>query len=113
MSIKKDTSLTEGCVALIVAFVIILPLTLLLKGWMLTKLWAMFIVPTFGLPVLTYDMALGIALLIGAITKQDLSRLAKKEQEESLMQLTLTSLMQAIMEPLVIIGLAYIIVWLF
>jgi hypothetical protein len=43
-------------------------LTALLNGWVLTKLWAWFIVPTFNLPTLTLFPATGLAITVGFLT---------------------------------------------
>jgi len=40
------------------------------EGFVFLKLWAWFVVPTFGLPMLTIPVAIGLALLIGFLTHQ-------------------------------------------
>jgi hypothetical protein len=40
------------------------------EGFVLTKLWMWFVVPTFGLPMLTIPVAIGLALIVGFLTHQ-------------------------------------------
>ncbi len=42
----------------------------LLDGWVLSKLWAWFMVPIFHMPALSVPQSIGIALVIGYLTKQ-------------------------------------------
>ena len=56
-------------IGLIIAFGFVF-LSACLDGWALSVLWGWFIVPIFGLPVLTQVQALGVALVMGFMTKQ-------------------------------------------
>lgn len=40
------------------------------SGYVLSILWGWFIVPTFGLPMLSIPAAIGVALIAGFLTKQ-------------------------------------------
>ena len=42
----------------------------ILSGYVLSVLWGWFIVSTFGLPLLTIPVAIGIMLVVGYMTKQ-------------------------------------------
>lgn len=54
-----------GIVAMIgVWLVVITPLLVLLNGWVLTKLWAWFIVTGFGVEPIGIATALGISLIV-------------------------------------------------
>lgn len=59
-----------SCSAAILYSAITMPLTLMLRGWTLQTLWAWFIVPVFGLTVLTVPRAIGLSLLISFVTLQ-------------------------------------------
>lgn len=48
--------------------VVAVPLAIL-RGFVLTKLWAWFVVPFFGLPALSIPLAIGISLLIGFLAQ--------------------------------------------
>ncbi|TAL42349.1 MAG: hypothetical protein EPN91_08195 [Salinibacterium sp.] len=55
------------------AVVVSIPLsvvTALVRGWAVAKLWGWFVVPVFGLPLLSYAAAFGLALLTGLLTHQ-------------------------------------------
>lgn len=69
-------------IKVIFAFLSSVVLTLL-HGFVLATLWAWFIVTTFGAPVLTIPVALGIYLLIRFITT-DINR-ADSEREDAIM----------------------------
>jgi hypothetical protein len=60
-----------GCIAFVGLLVVMAVLGILLKAFVLTKLWAWFIVPLFpGAPSLTMAQAYGIALVIAMVTHQ-------------------------------------------
>jgi Na+(H+)/acetate symporter ActP len=40
------------------------------SGYVLSILWGWFIVPTFGLPMLSIPVAIGLALIVSYLTKQ-------------------------------------------
>lgn len=44
--------------------------TITWEGFVLTKLWAWFVVPTFGLPMLTIPIAIGICIIAAFLTHQ-------------------------------------------
>lgn len=50
--------------------IVVIGLLSIWEGFVLTKLWAWFVVPTFGLPVLTIPIAIGLALLVGLLAHQ-------------------------------------------
>jgi hypothetical protein len=56
-----------------VGFVGLIAGSAILKGFVLTILWGWFVVPIFHLPQLTIAPAIGIALVIGYLTKEQQS----------------------------------------
>ena len=50
---------------LILLGIILTPLALIWRGWVLTKLWAWFVVPVFGLPALGIATAIGLSVVVG------------------------------------------------
>ena len=52
------------------------------SGYVLSILWGWFMVPVFHLPTLSIPTAIGIALVIGYLTKQDMSNLKKEEDRK-------------------------------
>lgn len=62
-----NISIALGCAFLIPVIV----LAQILRAWAITKLWAWFITPTWHMDPPTYGVALGIAVLVGMLTKED------------------------------------------
>ena len=56
-SIVVIVATVVGAIALVFA-------SMLLWAWALLLLWGWFIVPTFGVPVLTYPLAIGLSLTV-------------------------------------------------
>lgn len=54
--------------ALLLISIVMLPIGLLLKGYVLSVLWSWFIVTKFGLPPLAIAEALGLAIIVGYFT---------------------------------------------
>jgi hypothetical protein len=54
---------------LIVSLIAWLPLAAL-NGWAIATLWAWFIVPTFGLPVITWQQSIGLGIVVAYLTYQ-------------------------------------------
>jgi hypothetical protein len=63
---KEDGMKLLGCFGLIALLV----LNVILTGWVLSILWAWFIVPVFSAPALSIPYALGVALVVGMMTHQ-------------------------------------------
>ena len=59
----------------------------LLNGVTLMLLWGWFMVPTFGLPVISLVQAIGIGMVIGFLTFQHIPR--NKEEEKEMIALAL------------------------
>ena len=62
---KKETF--AGCFA-VLAVVVLTPASAILSGWVLSKLWAWFMVPALNLPALTIPAAIGISLVVSYLT---------------------------------------------
>ena len=61
-------TLTLMVVAAIPILLILLVPVVLLNGWMLKTMWGWFIVPTFGLKVLSIGQALGVSMVASLFT---------------------------------------------
>lgn len=53
----------------------------ILNGWVLSVLWAWFLVPSFGLPALKIPAAIGIATVVGMLTSQYIHNNESEEDE--------------------------------
>lgn len=69
-------------VGIIIAFFALAFVSACWSGYVLSILWGWFMVPVFHLPVLSIPTAIGIALVIGYLTKQSTSDLEKKEDHK-------------------------------
>ena len=71
MSKKADLGLKLlGALALVPLSVLFVAGLVTLDGWILTKLWAWFVVTTFHLPPLTIAPAIGLTGTVGYLTHQ-------------------------------------------
>jgi hypothetical protein len=67
------------------------------NGYVLVTLWKWFMVPTFKLAPLTTAQALGLALLISFLTRQDMSNIKKTDEDRDLTTILFTSLIKTLM----------------
>lgn len=67
----KDSEKVAGLLILLFAGIPgMIAISAILNGFVLTKLWAWFIVPQFGLVALRIPFAIGISLVVGFLTHQ-------------------------------------------
>lgn len=52
----------------LVGFIVLLVISNILNGWVLSLLWSWFFVPTLGLPHLSVIQAIGVAMVITYLT---------------------------------------------
>ena len=82
-------------------------LTTILRGYVLTILWAWFIIPTFpSMPVLHVVPALGISLMINYLCKD--GNLDKNEDEDKWVAFS-KAIILAIAKPFMVLGIAWIV----
>lgn len=100
-----------GIIGGIFAVVIgIMILRTLLYGWVLTKLWAWFMVPIFGIRPLSIPEGLGIALVVGMLTVQHIPTKFKDEKNGIKLESSSTNTFGGIfINPLVTLLVGYII----
>ena len=63
----KKSKLKDDAIVLFGLLLGMVPITLL-QSFVLVKLWVWFIVPVFGLPILTIVPAIGLRLIVGYLT---------------------------------------------
>lgn len=71
-----------------------------IKGWVLTVMWKWFVIPVFDLPPIKLVYSIGIAMIMGFLTKT--VNTAKTESDNKLVALSL-------LRPFIVLGLGYII----
>ena len=76
------------------------------KGYVLTVLWAWFVVPTFGLPALAVAPAIGLSLLVSFLTHQGD---AIKEPEGSSLERTSKAVSLALVMPALVLGIGWVV----
>ena len=72
---KKNELTVSECIGLLIAA----PISAIVRGFVLQKLWLWFIVVQFNQPPITIPVALGIATLVGLLTHQDNSKETKQD----------------------------------
>lgn len=56
----------------------------IMNGWVMSILWSWFIVPLFGLPLLSIPQSIGFALVIGILTKNQTNSNSKDKDTSTL-----------------------------
>lgn len=95
-------SALAGCLLLIVTFVA----GTILRGWVLSVLWGWFVVPFFGLTMLSIPLALGISLLVGILTKEDTDCVKPERSTEEAWAYSISSIL---LGPLLVLLFGFII----
>ena len=76
------------------------------KGYVLTALWAWFVVPTFGLPALAIAPAIGIAMVVSFLTHQSD---ASKEPDGDLSARMSRSIAHTLLMPALVLGIGWVV----
>lgn len=85
--------------------------TTIYSGWVLTKLWAWFVIPTFAAPMLSIPIAIGLALIVNYLTYQ--MDAAKKDEEKDAAIVVLKAVLIGLFKPTFALLIGWIITfWL-
>lgn len=114
MSGFRSTSLDNSSIVLVVlaifglipALFLVLALSSILNGWVLSILWGWFISPVFGVPLITVGQAIGLAMVISYLTYQHVDSNTKKEDTTTQYVSIFVAL---ILRPFITLGIAYIV----
>lgn len=87
-------------------FLALIPLSAMWRGYVLTVLWAWFVMPTFGLPALGIAPAIGLALVVSFLTHQ--SDAAKKPEGDFAERMA-TAVAYAFLLPLLVLGIGWVV----
>ena len=87
-----------------VTVVVVSVLAYIWHGWVLTILWTWFCVPVFNLPQLSLGPAIGVSLLVGYLTHQQLPRDDAPWKKQFIHNLSVV-----IVRPAVALGIGWII----
>jgi hypothetical protein len=78
------------------------------RGFVLTKLWLWFIVPTFGLPKLSIPIAIGLALVVGLLTEHSNQHKDDRETSDKV-----AAIIGSLLTPFLVLLCGYIVtLWL-
>lgn len=100
---KGETDGAEAAVGCLLMIGLV-PVTVLMKGWTVQCLWAWFAVP-LGVPAVGFWLATGVGLLASALA----GRAGKRpDPDESPMQAVFWAAMNAVVYPLVLLGLGLV-----
>lgn len=69
MSDKSKEEVKDGCIISVVGIVLIAPFSIL-RGFVISKLWAWFVTSSFGIPSIGIAASIGISLLVSYLTYQ-------------------------------------------
>ena len=100
---KRDDLDVIGCFGVIAWMVIMIPLSTVLSGWVLTHLWLWFVVPVFNLPVLPIAPAIGLSLIVSYMTDHNCETDSNKEND-SVLTVLISGTLRVLSKPI----LAYI-----
>ena len=88
--------------AFLASIIVLVVISSILRGYVLSVLWGWFVVPTFGLPALSIPIAIGISLIL-AFTTHQIS--VKKEEDKSFG----TQFSNIILYPLLTLAIGWIV----
>jgi uncharacterized membrane protein len=82
-------------IGIVATFIVCAFLSALYSGYVLSVLWAWFVVPTFGLPALTIPVAIGLALIVSFMAKSD----AEEKTDDEITSKIVSAVVKAILKP--------------
>ena len=71
-----------GVLGFVIGFIAVMAASSVANGFVLGILWKWFVVPVFGLSALTLPQSMGIALIVGSLTRTYTGDLATKEEPQ-------------------------------
>lgn len=92
---ESGATVGVGCVAVL----LLIPIGILLKGFVISQLWAWFFVP-FGLPSISLAHSYGIVILVGLFTSHGMGADMKASEDRSMAATVFIAVFAAIVMPL-------------
>ena len=77
---------------------------MLMNGWAMTKLWAWFLVPAFGLPAISIPVAIGITVIV-----KNFQSLGETKKDEKWNEVLAKGFAIATLKPLLALGIGAIV----
>lgn len=104
----KTDNVVFGCFGIGIAFILLLVLSAIINGFVLSILWSWFIVPLFGLPTLTIPQAIGISMIVSYLTRH--SVLSGNEKQREWLDVISDLISWVIAYPLFVLFTAWVVV---
>jgi ABC-type phosphate/phosphonate transport system permease subunit len=101
----NDDDAGLGCFVAIVASLMIAPVAVW-RGYVLSIMWAWFMVPAFGLPPLGVVAAIGVAMTVGMITHQYIK---SNDDDNEIVRDIVNALLADVFGPLYILGAGWVV----
>ncbi len=104
---KEDNSLAS-CLGLLLLFIAMLVIGIPLNGWVLSIMWAWFVVPVFDAPALSVAQAVGLSCIVSFLRARSISS-NNSGEKKSTNEVILNGIGDVFLSPLMSLGLAYIV----
>ena len=101
---SRDTDKTAENLAGCVVALLLAPLLIVLRGWVLSKLWLWLIVPTFGLRVLSVWQAIGLSVIVGVLTMK-----ASDPDDDTVLETTIRLTIYAVLSYGMALSVGYVV----
>jgi len=98
----------EGCavgILAILGFPVLVALSAVTAGWVLSILWGWFVVPAFGIPALTIAQAIGVSYVVSFLAR----RTAQPNKGEKEHSEVIWGLSVLLISPLLTLGIGWVI----
>ena len=105
MSKTREVSFV-GCVELLTIVLIFTIVGAIVGGYVLSVMWGWFIVPLFGLPLLSIPYAIGLNLIVSFLTQPNYKPSSDKEKAISKV---VAEIMVGAFSPLMYLGIGWIV----
>ena len=100
---EKETG--WGCFGVLVWTLIVMVGGAICGGWAIRILWGWFIIPIFGLPVLTIAQAIGVGMMVNLLTSRTQTQKDDRDTTERIVYATF----YAIGYPALTVGIAWVV----
>lgn len=105
---KKLIGITIAIIIFVPVFLITIVPAILWRSFVITKLWAWFVIPTFGLPELSILVATGLVTLVTSLPKETNQNTQKNTNEDG-SNFVVEYITASFITPALALGVGYII----
>ena len=102
---EKSKESTGSCFAALIALPVVLVITALLNGTVLSIIWGWFVVPVFRAPSLSIAYAIGLGLVVSFLT----ARSSNGKDERRAVEILFSGLLTIVVNAGVVLGLAFVV----